>query len=51
MTYLKLAKLYIKAIPREKRYMRLEFVGKRLLIKQYRFLHFNLHPFESIDKQ
>ena len=39
-------KAYIKSIPKNKRFCRIIFLGKRGKIRQYRLLHFTTHPFE-----
>lgn len=46
--YMELAKWWIKRIPRDQRYLRLIFQGKRHIAKQYRFEHFVEQP---CDKQ
>jgi hypothetical protein len=43
----KLIKMYLKCIPRNKRPLRLSFLGKRLMVKQNNWLHFNNHPWDD----
>ncbi len=40
-------KLYLKSLPRNQRDVRLMFLGKRLKVKQLKYLYFNNHPFET----
>lgn len=37
---------YLKSLSKDQRDARLVFVGRRLAIKKYRWLHFNAHPWE-----
>lgn len=46
-----IVKMYLRSLTRKQRAVRMIFIGKRLAIKQYRFLHFNRHPFETTDKE
>lgn len=46
-----IVKMYLKSLTRKQREVRMIFIGKRLAVKQYRFLHFNRHPFETTDKE
>ena len=44
---LQIVKSYLKTMNRQDRQLRLVFVGRRLIIKQYNWLHFNRHPWED----
>lgn len=47
-----LVKWYLKSLTKDQRDTRLVFVGRRLAIKKYRWLHFNYHPWEiTKDKE
>lgn len=44
-------KYYLKGIPRHLRPIRQLFVGRRLAIRQYRWLHFTNHPWELLERE
>lgn len=46
-----LMKKYLKRLTKEQRDLRGLFVGKRLKHKQYIWLHYNDHPWESPSKE
>lgn len=41
-------KIYLRILSKKERDIRLIFLGRRLKIKQYRWLHFTSHPWESM---
>ncbi len=49
--YLRVARKFIKLIPRKSRYQRLIFVGRRLKVIQNGLLDYNSHPHEKPMKE